>query len=349
MAPIIFKRNNVERRPRCIITRGILSRPQEDDELSPLEMERKMLVCDNQGENDNINATTPDTLDSMVMAFSDDSFDEFPEAEDKWWEQPTPAKKSSRSASLESSKRRPALCRLDKNSKIQLNTMKPINKINVECMGTWDWKAEKEHSKALSFPQKGKSEKTREANISQEEIQNEFEILWRRNNSPHLKTKIPPEYTIPTNETMPSKQPPNSKTPLMTGGDRRSPKLSPLDRRVFLTPAKKVSPSPKNLFDVRVDEEEQEVVEIKGKERKKESDDNSVISDLTKMEEDDEAENIDADCLLSNFLNNFMVSSPTTKKASTPTKEEAFTRELNTSDSCTPYFNVFETPDEIEL
>ena len=44
-----------------------------DDELSPLDMERKFLVCKAPQDTD---ATTPDTVDSIVMTFSDDSDDD---------------------------------------------------------------------------------------------------------------------------------------------------------------------------------------------------------------------------------------------------------------------------------
>ena len=99
MAPIIFTRTKAERRPRRIITKDLF-KPQEEEELSPLEMEKKFVVCKSP------EGTTPETVDSMVMTFSDDSFDEnddddggdwFGDAcqfDENWWEGSTPPAKN---------------------------------------------------------------------------------------------------------------------------------------------------------------------------------------------------------------------------------------------------------------
>jgi len=142
MAPIAFKRSKAERRPRRIITKDLF-KPYDEDELSPLEMEKKFVVCKSP------EGTTPETVDSIVMTFSDDSFDENDCEDDdqfgdacqfdvKWWEEePTPAKNNTTTSklkdamtpfsklALESTSKRLALSPLDTNNKIQLD-IKPI-------------------------------------------------------------------------------------------------------------------------------------------------------------------------------------------------------------------------------
>ena len=161
MAPIVFNRTKPERRPRRIITSDLSKLPDEDDDgLSPLEMERKkFVVCKMVADNfskaqeddadggDGERVTTPETLDSAVMTFSDDDDDDdlqFGDADnqfdEKWWE-PTPVKNNTLSKSnkmsamtmtpfsklaLENRSKRLALSPLDTNKTIQFD-VKPIN------------------------------------------------------------------------------------------------------------------------------------------------------------------------------------------------------------------------------
>lgn len=166
MAPIVFTRSKAEKRPRRIVTKDLnLFKPQEDEELSPLEMEKKFVVCKSPEE-----STTPETVDSMIMTFSDDSFDEnadddwFGDAcqfDDNWWKEeeestPPPTKNSKTTTNrynevmtpfsklaMESTNRRLPLSPLDTNNirmiqptqQQQPDVIKPIkmNKKDTGC------------------------------------------------------------------------------------------------------------------------------------------------------------------------------------------------------------------------
>jgi hypothetical protein len=130
-----FKRTKAERRPRRIITKDLL-KLQDEDDLSPLEMERNFVVRKAQVDDDHIidgeRVTTPETLDSIVMTFSDDddSFDEdsFDEDdlqfghgqfEEKWWEDTeiTPVAKNNTTTTTTN----------------KMSTMTPFSKLALEC------------------------------------------------------------------------------------------------------------------------------------------------------------------------------------------------------------------------
>lgn len=154
MAPVIFKRTTkAERRPKKIITKDLLfhNKPPEDEELSPLEMEKKFVVCKSPPTTTE-DSKTPETVDSMIMTFSDDSFDSNDDDDDNvfgdsgggggdtsycqfdtnWWEVPTPERNNTTTnrwkevhmtpfskLALESTSRRLPLSPLDMNTKIQ--------------------------------------------------------------------------------------------------------------------------------------------------------------------------------------------------------------------------------------
>ena len=314
-----------------------------DDELSPLDMERKFLVCKAPQDTD---ATTPDTVDSIVMTFSDDSDDdgkfeeESKDFNDKWCIEPTPVKKNTKKLSAlspfsklawESSKRPP---------------LSPLDNKNIKFLqGIKSIRAEKQTPKTPpTNTKKDKQQKNQHITCSDDNMKHELEKVQEENR--RLKemlrfNKMPPSYPLPAKETTPMKQSNKSlgKSLMSPACELRhrkesSPKLSPLDKSALLTPAKDHRTSTDrrtsigDLLDLSLNDEDDGTVEIKIR-KKKEDDNISVISGLTKIEEyQEEAESdTDAACdvwglvvkgvddsfetgegLLSQFLHTFTVS-----------------------------------------
>lgn len=315
-----------------------------DDELSPLDMERKFLVCKAPQDTD---ATTPDTVDSIVMTFSDDSDDdgkfeeESKDFNDKWCIEPTPVKKNTKKLSAlspfsklawESSKRPP---------------LSPLDNKNIKFLqGIKSIIAEKHSPKTPpTNTKKDKQQKNQRITCS-DDVKHELEKVQEENR--RLKemlrfNKMPPSYPLPAKETTPMKQSNKSlgKSLMSPACELRhrkesSPKLSPLDKSTLLTPAKDHRTSTDrrtsigDLFDLSLNDEDDGTVEIKIR-KKKEDDNISVISGLTKIEEyqEEAASDTDAACdvwglvvkgvddsfetgegLLSQFLHTFTVSPP---------------------------------------
>lgn len=394
MAPIIFKRtsNADDRRPRRIITKD-LTKLQDEDDLSPLEMERKFVLSNGQ-DDDNVECervTTPETLDSVIMTFSDDdSFGDDPDEEDdmqfghgqfdeKWWEwEETPAKVDNNMTTtnlmptitpfsklaIERSVKRVAFSPFDSNKQIQWDIMR-IQDNNCGASGS-----PFNISKQKSYFSQTNEVQNQEVN-SPAKINAELDLLWKNTKAarqPYVspfskktlarnaegKPTMPPTYSQPSKEKKKSQwvqftpvKDFNVKsagktvtTPFSNRKNRRpSPMLSPLDPSAFLTPAKEDNPKPNKLFHHPL-EEEQGVVEIKVRTKSgEENDDHSVISGLTRIDEVDDDEVANSDTydiwgvivkhveedsfdsgagLLSQFLHNFLVSSPPTKSAITP-------------------------------
>ena len=388
MAPIIFKRNKAERLPRRIITKDLYHQPRDEDGLSPLEMEKKFVVCKSP------ESTTPETVDSMVMTFSDDSFDEddygdndhlpFGDAattfDDKWWEEPTPAKNNTTTnllksmtpfskLALENTSRRLALSPLDTNNKaVQLDTdTKPYKVVKKDASRRNHESKKSAFSSPFTFS-KHRSvfspdiDNNNHGVKSSVEIQADLDSLWKTTKSarqPYVspfskntlarnaegKHTMPPAHSqswkeksqwvqfTPVKGFQNNHREKTLTSPFSKRKNRRgSPLLSPLDRNVLLTPSNEETPEPKNLFNLSL-EEDDDVVEIKIRNNTEEDNtDYSVISGLTKIEEVDDEIGIDhltscdiwglvvkeveedsydaGDGLLSNFLHNFMISTP---------------------------------------
>ena len=316
-----------------------------DDELSPLDMERKFLVYKAPQDTD---ATTPDTVDSIVMTFSDDSDDdgkfeeESKDFNDKWCIEPTPVKKNTKKLSAlspfsklawESSKRPP---------------LSPLDNKNIKFLqGIKSIRAEKQTPKTPPTNTKKDKQQKNQHITCTDDMKHDLEKVQEENR--RLKemlrfNKMPPSYPLPAKETTPMKQSNKSlgkrlMSPACELRHRKesSPKLSPLDKSALLTPAKDHRTSTDrrtsigDLLDLSLNDEDDGTVEIKIR-KKREGDDNiSVISGLTKIEEyQEEAESdTDAACdvwglvvkgvddsfetgegLLSQFLHTFTVSPP---------------------------------------
>lgn len=308
MAPIVFKRNKAEKRPNhqrprhsnmsvSVQTNDLSS--NVDDELSPLDMERKFLECKAPQDTD---ALTPDTVDSIVMTFSDDSDDdgkfeeESKDSNDQWCIELTPVKKNTKQLSALSpysklaceSSKRPPLSPLDQNYK----SLQSIKSIRQKTPPT-NTKKDKQQKNNCSDDIKHELEKVQEENRRLRE-------MLRLN-------KMPPSFPLPAKETTPMKQWNKSlgrslMSPAFELRHRKesSPKLSPLDKNALLTPAKDHRTSTDrrtsigDLLDLSLNDEDDVTVEIKSR-KKKEDDNISVISGLSKIEEHQEEAASDAD------------------------------------------------------